>query len=152
MPCTTSPTQILGTALPNTLCPNSHPLPPKPLPCSLSDAFDGFHAWEFFACLSCHLLQDMALIHGILDLWIGGGWERPSAGLLTASLTWASLLVIPVMSYAQPLPSSSLTGETESPAMTVMSDESHNKHRQLEEPYEGFGPGKEELGKASRRR
>lgn len=43
------------------------------------------------------------------------------------------------MSHAQPLPSSNLMGQAETPAMTVMSDESHTKFRQLEEPHEGFG-------------
>ena len=32
------------------------------------------------------------------------------------------------------------------------SDESHKKYTQLEEPHDRFGPGKEELGKVSRRR
>lgn len=48
------------------------------------------------------------------------GGERHSAELLAASLPWASLSSILEMSHAQPLPWS--TGETESPAMTGMSD------------------------------
>lgn len=32
------------------------------------------------------------------------------------------------------------------------SDKSHKKFKQLEEPHDRFGPGKEELGQVSRRR
>lgn len=93
MSCINSFTQVLGIALPTTLCPNHHPLPPAPEapPCSLSDALDRLHPWAILACLSCHLLQDMTLIHGILDLWKGEESDRPSPGLFTASFPHHSL-------------------------------------------------------------
>lgn len=102
MSCTSSFTQVLGLALPppSALTTIPFPRPMKPLPCSLSDALDRLHPWAFLACLSCHLLQDMTLIHGILDLW--KGVDRPSPGLLTASLLGQSLRHLSNKSCADP--------------------------------------------------
>lgn len=83
-PCTNCPTCLLRSwhGIPPHFCPGHHPhTHTKPLPYSLSDALDGFHPRTFLARLSCHLLQDMTLIHSTLDLWKGAGSEE--------TLSWA---------------------------------------------------------------
>lgn len=108
-PCPVSALSLRSWAsLPPSALTTTPPLPQlmAPLPCSLSGALDRRHPWAFLARLSCHLLQDMTLIHGILDLWKGEESDRPSPGLLTASFPGQSLRQLPETRRVQALPSS----------------------------------------------
>lgn len=60
------------------------PYPPwaSPGPCLLAEPFNGLSSWLWIASLSGHLLQDVTLLHGSLDLWRRKGANRLSALLL----------------------------------------------------------------------